>query len=332
MPELTYSQAINAAIREEMRRDKSVFLMGEDVAQGFGGGIFGASTGLLDEFGPERVINTPISEVAIAGAAMGAAWAGMRPIAEYQFADFLSIGLDQIQAGAKFRYTSDKGEAGCAMVLRTPFGAGIGAGMSHSQSSEAWVANIPGLTIAMPSTPYDAKGLLKSAIRSNDPVIFFESINLYQGATGHVPDEEYLVPIGKADVKRIGSDVTIIATGAMVPEALAAADQLQSTTGLSAEIVDPRTLLPLDQHTIVESVRKTGKVVIVHEAPVTGGIGGEIAAVIAEHAFEYLKAPIRRVGAPFTPVPSNRRLEHEEYLPTSSRILDVVNRVVLGKG
>jgi pyruvate/2-oxoglutarate/acetoin dehydrogenase E1 component len=332
MREITYVEAINEAIGEEMRRDPRVFLMGEDVRHGPAGGIFGAAKGLYEEFGDERVIDTPLSELAISGAAAGAALIGLRPIAEIMFADFLAICMDIIANGAaKYRWASG-GKDGCPVVYRAAFGAGVGATGSHSQSPEAWFMNIPGLTLIMPSTPYDAKGLLKAAIRHNDPVIFFEHKLLYRRLKGVVPEEEYLLPIGKADVKRQGEDVTVVATGAMVHEALAAADVLAKEEGISAEVVDPRTLLPLDTETILRSVEKTSRVIIVHEAPVTGGFGAEVAAIIAEKALESLDAPVLRVGGPFCPVPANRNMEKNYYLPDAARIVQAVKSLRYGLG
>jgi len=327
MRELGYVEAINEAIREEMRRDGRVFLMGEDVRFGHGGGLFGASKGLYEEFGEERVIDTPLSELAISGAAAGAAFMGLRPVAEIQFADFLAICMDQIVNGvAKYRWVSN-GRHGCPVVYRAAYGAGVGAALNHSQSPEAWFMNVPGLTVIMPSTPYDAKGLLKAAIRSDDPVIFFEHKFLYRRLKGPVPEEEYVLPIGRADVKREGADVTLIATGAMVHQALAAADALQAADGIAAEVVDPRTLLPLDEETILASVRKTGRAVIVHEAPVTGGFGAEVAALLAGKALDHLDAPVVRVGAPFAPVPANRNLEKQYYLPDAQKIAAAVRTI-----
>ena len=324
MPDLTYVEAINQALKEEMRRDSRVFLMGEDVRFGHGGGLFGASQDLYEEFGEERVIDTPLSELAISGAAAGAALRGLRPVAEIQFGDFLAICMDQIANGAaKFRWASG-GRDACPVVYRAAYGAGVGAGLNHSQSPEAWFMNVPGLTMVMPSTPYDAKGLLKAAIRYDDPVIFLEHKILYRRLRGPVPEAEYIIPIGKAEVKREGEDVTLIATGAMVHQALAAADILEKTKGIAAEVVDPRTLLPLDEDTLVASVRKTTKAVIVHEAPTRGGFGAEIAAVLAERAMDYLDGPILRVGAPFCPVPANRNLEKAYYVPNADKIVEAV--------
>lgn len=328
MREISYVDAINEAMKEEMRRDPSVFLMGEDVRYGHGGGIFGASKDLFEEFGEERVIDTPLSELAISGAAAGAAYVGMRPIADMGFADFMAITMDIVANGAaKFRWASD-GKYGCPVVYRAACGAGVGAALHHSQSPEAWMMNFPGLTIVMPSTPYDAKGLLKSAIRYDDPVIFFEHKFLYRRLNGEVPEEEYLIPLGKADIKRDGEDLTIIATGAMVHQALEAAEQLESEDGLAVEVVDPRTLQPLDSETIVQSVQKTSRAIIVHEAPITGGFGAEVAALIAQEAIDYLDAPIVRVAAPFCPVPANRNLERNLYLPNASKIVAAVREIV----
>jgi pyruvate dehydrogenase E1 component beta subunit len=320
MREITFLEAINEALHEEMARDERVFIMGEDIRIGYGkGGAFGATKGLVAKFGPERVIDTPISESAIAGTAVGAALWGMRPIAEIMFSDFLALAMDHIaNSAAKMRYAY-AGEAIVPIVFRMACGAGVGAALHHSQSPEAWITNVPGLKVVMPSTPHDAKGLLKSAIRDDNPVVFFEHKLLYSRLKGFIPEEEYLVPLGKADIKRAGDDLTIIATGAMVHQALAAAEIL-AQDGVKAEVLDPRTLVPLDKATIFQSIEKTGRVVIVHEAPKTGGIGGEIAAIIAEEAFYSLDAPIKRVGAPFTPVPAHPILE-KFYLPNADKIV-----------
>jgi pyruvate/2-oxoglutarate/acetoin dehydrogenase E1 component len=327
MAEITYVEAVNQAMCEEMRRDPSVFLMGEDVQTGYGGGVFGASKGMLEEFGPERVIDTPLAELAISGAAGGAAYFGMRPIAEIQFADFLGICHDQIQGSmAKYRWASGGG-FGCPVVYRGAFGAGVGAGPNHSQSPEAWFGNTPGLTIVMPSTPSDAKGLLKAAIRCDDPVIFLEHKLLYRRLKEEMPEGDHIVPLGKGDIKRAGSDVTVVATAAMVQEALTAAEQL-AAEGIELEVIDPRTVMPLDVELITESVNRTGHAVIVHEAPVRGGIGGEIAAVIAEHCQPQLRGPVLRVGAPWTPVPANRHLERTTYLPNADDIVTAIRRTL----
>jgi len=319
MKELTFVEAINEALHEEMARDERVYVIGEDVRIGYGrGGVFGATNGLYARFGPDRVIDTPISESAIAGTSVGAALWGMRPVAEIMFADFLPLAMDHIaNSAAKMRYAY-AGEAMVPAVFRMAIGAGVGAALHHSQSPEAWILNVPGLKVVMPSTPADAKGLLKSAIRDNNPVVFFEHKFLYSRLKGPVPEGEHLIPLGKGDIKREGKDVTIIAWGAVLHEALAAAASLEKE-GIQAEVLDPRTLLPLDKEIILESVKKTSRVVIVHEAPTFGGFGGEIGAMIAEEAFYSLDAPIKRVGAPFTPVPVSPILERF-YIPSAERI------------
>ncbi len=316
---MTYLEAINTALREEMSRDPSVFVLGEDV--GVFGGCFGVTQGLLDAFGPERVLDTPISETAIIGASVGAAAAGLRPVAEIMFMDFMGVCMDEIfNQAAKIRYMFG-GKAAIPMTLRTPCGAGLGAAAQHSQSMEAWFAHIPGLKVVMPSTPADAKGLLTSAIRDDNPVIFIEHKMLY-GVKGSVPDGEYAIPLGKGDVKREGSDVTVVATSLMVHKALAAAETL-AEEGVEVEVVDPRCLVPLDQDTILKSVAKTGKLVVVHEAVKSGGIGGEIAAIVAEEGFDFLDAPIRRIGAPFAPIPFASNLE-KAYIPSEETIIEAV--------
>jgi pyruvate dehydrogenase E1 component beta subunit len=323
MSNLTYREAIREALREEMRRDERVFIMGEDVANY--GGSFRVTQGLLAELGPERIFDTPLSESAIVGAAVGASLMGMRPVAEVMFADFSTIAMDAIvNHAAKMHYMSG-GEVSAPLVLRMAYGGGLRFAAHHSQSVEAWLTNVPGLTILMPATPADAKGLLKAAIRTPNPVIFLEHKLLYN-SKGEVPEGDYLVPIGKADVKRPGDGVTIVATGLMVDRALGAARSL-ARDGVSAEVIDLRSLQPLDEETILASVEKTGRLVIVHEAPVRGGFGGEIAAVVATRAFGYLDAPIQRVGAPWTPVPFGPTLE-ETYLPKESDIVKAVRSVV----
>jgi pyruvate/2-oxoglutarate/acetoin dehydrogenase E1 component len=327
MKEITYLEAINEALFEEMERDERVFVLGEDVAVGYGGGgVFGVTRGLAERFGTQRVIDTPLSEVAIAGAAIGAALIGLRPVAEIMFADFLSIIMDQlVNNAAKMRWTLN-GEWDVPIVYRAAYGAGIGAGFHHSQSFEAWVAGIPGLKVVMPSDPKDAKGLLKTAIRDNDPVIFLEHKLLYKRASGPVPEEEYTIPFGKGEIKRCGSDLTIISTGAMVKLALEAAEALEKK-GVSAEVVDPRTIQPLDEELIVESVKKTGRAVIVQEAPVFCGFGGEIAAILADKAIDYLDGPVKRVGSLFTPIPNWIEME-KYYLPSVQKVLDAAGEVI----
>ncbi len=306
MREITYAEAIREALREEMTRDDSVFLFGEDV--GTYGGAFGVSYGLIDEFGEERVRDTPISEAGIVGAATGAALVGMRPVAEIMFMDFTTIAMDQlVNQAAKIRFMFG-GKAKVPLVLRTPAGCGTGAAAHHSQSLEAWFVHVPGLKVVMPSTPYDVKGLLLASIRDDNPVVFVEHKLLYK-IKGPVPEEEYTIPLGVADVKRPGRDVTIVATSIMVHRALEAAETL-TQEGVEAEVVDPRTLKPFDDETITNSVIKTGRVLIVHEACKTGGVGAEIAARIMDsEAFDYLDAPIKRLAGLDIPVPYNRTLE-----------------------
>ena len=327
MREITYIDAINAALLEEMKRDERVFVLGEDVAVGYsGGGIFGVTKGLFEKFGPDRVIDTPLSEVAISGAAVGAALVGLRPVAEIMFADFLAIIMDQlVNNAAKMRWALN-GEWDVPIVYRMAYGAGIGAGFHHSQSFEAWVSHIPGLKVVLPSGPADAKGLLKAAIRDNDPVIFMEHKLLYKRSKGPVPEGDYTIPLGKGDVKRPGKDITIIATGAMVRLAMKASEILH-TKGVSAEVIDPRTIQPLDGELILGSVKKTGRAIIVHEAPVFGGFGGEIAALLADRGIDYLDAPVKRVGSLFTPIPSWIEMERY-YLPSVEKILSAVGEVI----
>lgn len=307
MRELTTAQAIREALAEALTEDPNVFVMGEDI--GVYGGAFGVTFGLIDQFGPERIRDTPISEAAIAGAAVGAALLGMRPVAEIQFSDFLTNAMDPIVSqAAKNRYMFG-GKATVPMVVRTPGGAGTGAAAQHSQSLEAWFAHVPGLKVVLPGTPADAKGLLKSAIRDENPVIFFEHKLLYR-VKGPVPeDPNFSVPLGKAAVVREGTDVTLVSYSYTLQKALTAAEQLEEA-GIDVEVVDVRTLLPLDRDTIIASVKKTGRLVVAHEAVQHGGFGGEIVATVAESAaFEYLRAPVRRVGGLLTPIPTNKELE-----------------------
>jgi pyruvate/2-oxoglutarate/acetoin dehydrogenase E1 component len=327
MREITYVEAINEALTEEMERDERVFIFGEDISIGYGGGgIFGATRGLAEKFGPERVIDTPLSEIAISGAALGAALVGLRPIAEIMFGDFMSIIMDQLVNNvAKMRWVLND-EVDVPIVYRTAYGAGIGAGFHHSQSFEAWIAHVPGLKVVMPSDPADAKGLLKAAIRDNDPVIFMEHKLLYKRMSGPVPEEEYIIPLGKGDIKRPGEDITIIATGAMVRAALQAAEALEKR-GVEAEIIDPRTIQPFDEELILSSVKKTGRAIIVHEAPVFGGFGGEIAGILADKGIDYLDGPVKRVGAPFTPLPNWIKME-EYYLPNAEKIVTTAHEVI----
>lgn len=324
MREITYAEAIREALAEELRRDPLVYFLGEDI--GVYGGAFGVSRGLLDEFGPERIRDTPISEAAIAGCAVGSAMTGLRPVLEIQFSDFCTIAMDQIvNQAAKARYQFG-GQVKVPMVVRTPGGSGTGAAEQHSQSLEAWFCHVPGLKVVIPSTPYDAKGLLKAAIRDDNPVIFIEQKLLYR-TKGPVPAGDYTIPLGVADVKRSGGDATILTYGRMAPRCLAVADQL-AQEGLDAEVVDVRTLRPLDTPAILASVIKTGRVLIVHEACQTGGFGAELAAVIAEsEAFHYLDAPIRRVCGLDVPIPYNPHLE-ANVVPTEERIRAALRALV----
>ncbi len=328
MREVTYIEAVNEAIVEEMDRDERVFIIGEDITVGYGGGgVFGATRGLLDRFGAERVIDSPLSESALAGCGVGAALVGYRPIVELMFGDFLTIAADQIvNCAAKMRWVLDD-EVDVPIVYRIASGAGVAAGLHHSQSFESWFTNVPGLKVVCPSTPYDAKGLLKSSVRDNDPVLFFEHKLLYKRLKGDVDESEYTVPLGRGDIKREGGDVTIVALGAMVHKALEAADALRKE-GVSAEVVDPRTLLPLDEDIILSSVKKTGRAVVVHEFPVHGGFGGEIAALLADRGIEYLDGPVKRVGGRFCPIPSSFEME-EYYLPSVERIVDAVKETLV---
>ena len=323
MREMTFREALRQALREEMQRDSEVFLIGEDI--GRHGGTFKVTEGLLDEFGPERVLETPISESGFIGAAVGAAIMGMKPVAEIMFVDFITISMDQlINNAAKFCYMYD-GQVSVPMVVRANCGAGVRMGINHSQSFEAWFAHVPGLKVVIPSTPADALGLLKSAIRDPNPVIFLEHKSLYN-SKGPVPEGDYLVPIGKADVKREGTDVTVVAIGAMVPRALAAADRL-GQAGISVEVIDPRSLQPLDEDTIATSACKTGRVVIAQEAAAPCSCGSEIAAVIGRKAFGYLDMPIEMVSEPFTPIPFSPVLE-DFVVPREAQIVEAVERIL----
>ncbi len=314
--EITYAAAVREAMSEEMRRDPRVLLFGEDV--GVYGGAFGVSVGMIEEFGPDRVRDTPISEAAIVGMAAGAALTGLRPIAEIQFSDFLVLALDQLgNQAAKMRYMFG-GKARVPMVVRAPEGSGTGAAAQHCQSQESIYCHFPGLKVVVPSTAYDAKGLLKASIRDDNPVVFLEQKLLYR-KSGPVPEQDYVVPLGRAEVKRKGKDLTVVTWGRMVPMCLEVAAALEKD-GIDLEVVDPRTLVPLDRETIIESVCKTGRVVIVHEAVQTAGYGGEIAAVIADSdAFFHLDAPIRRVAGYDVPIPYNPKLE-KAAVPTPERI------------
>ncbi|MBI1791613.1 MAG: alpha-ketoacid dehydrogenase subunit beta [Acidobacteria bacterium] len=312
----TYLEAIREGMWEEMERDPSVFLLGEDI--GVYGGAFKVTAGMLDHFGERRVVDTPISESAIVGAAIGASLMGLRPVTEMQFSDFITCAYDQIVSfAAKCRY---RWGAAVPIVIRAPSGGGIHGGPFHSQNPEALFTHTPGLKVVAPATAYDAKGLIKSAIRDNDPVLFFEHKALYRRIKEDLPAEEYTVPIGKAKVVREGRDLSIITYGAMVHAAMEAAGTLDSE-GISVEIVDLRTLQPLDDDTILASVRKTSKVIVLHEATLSGGVGGEVSSRISERAFEHLDGPIVRIAAPDTPVPFSPPLE-EAFLPNAEKIVE----------
>ena len=302
---IMYREALNEAIKEEMRRDPTVFMVGEGIAEK--GGSFRVSVGLLDEFGPERVVDTPICEASFTGLGVGAAIVGCRPIVEILFVDFATLIMDQlVNQAAKYDFMSG-GRGRVPMVVRTQGGSGNGLAAQHSQSLEAWFYHVPGLAVVMPSTPYDAKGLLKSAIRSDGPVVFIEHKLLYT-SKGEVPTEEYIVPLGKAEVKREGGDLTLVSYSRHVVVCLEAAEML-SNEGISVEVVDLRTLSPLDKETVLASVRKTSRAIVVHEACKRGGVGGDVAAMIMEEAFDYLDAPVVRVAGLDTPIPFNLALE-----------------------
>ena len=321
MTETRYIKAINEALHEEMTRDENVVIIGEDV--GAPGGAFGGTRGLLQAFGDKRVKDTPISESAIVGLALGAAMKGLRPVVEVMFADFLPVCMDQIvNQIAKTRFMFG-GQFAAPLVIRAPGGAGLNAGPQHSQSLEAWFAHIPGLKVVMPATPADAKGLLKSAIRDNDPVLVLEHKALY-ASSGDVPAGEYLVPIGKADVRRTGKDVTIVTLSRMVLDSLEAAETL-AAHGIDVEVIDLRSISPLDRQAIFSSVEKTSRLVIAHEAVKSFGIGAEISAMVSEEMIDVLDAPILRVGAPFSPVPFS---QEREYLPNAADIVRAVEKVM----
>jgi acetoin:2,6-dichlorophenolindophenol oxidoreductase subunit beta len=318
MREVTLGQAIRETLAEEMRRDPLVFIMGEDVAEA--GTAFKVLVGLVDEFGPNRVIDSPISEAAITGLGVGGAMTGVRPVIDIMFGDFIGLAMDQIvNQAAKVHYMSG-GKLKVPLVVRTTLGATRRTGAQHSQSLHAWVSHVPGLKVVLPSTPYDAKGLLKTAIRDDNPVIFFEDKMMYQ-LKGLVPDEDYTIPFGVADIKRAGTDVTIVATSSMVQIALAAAELLEPL-GISAEIIDPRTTVPLDKEALIESAKKTSRAIIVDEGYEQYGVTAEMAAVIADGAFYYLDAPVKRLGAMNVPVPFSPVLE-DLTVPTAQSVVEL---------
>jgi 2-oxoisovalerate dehydrogenase E1 component beta subunit len=322
MAVITYLEAIRQALFDEMARDERVFLMGEDV--GAYGGAFKVTEGLLDRFGEQRVIDTPISEQAIVGSAIGASYMGMRPVCEIQFIDFIASCFDMLtNFAATSRYRNG---AGVPIVVRGPCGGGVGGGPFHSLNPEAFFLNTPGLKMVEPSTAYDAKGLLKAAIRDDDPVLYFEHKFLYRRIKDEVPDEDYVVPIGKAAIRRSGSDMTIITFGAMVYTALEAAKAM-ADQGVEVEVLDLRSLAPLDRDAILESVARTSRVLLLYEATLTGGIGGELAAIISEHAFEYLDAPVMRIASADAPVPYAPPLE-TVFLPSVTKVVEAARRLV----
>ncbi len=323
MPELTYREAVRDTLATAMREDEDVFIMGEDIAEM--GGSMGVTQGLLDEFGPERVRNTPISEMAIVGAGIGAAMQGMRPVVEIMYEDFLTLSLEQIvNQAAKHRYMSG-GQLKVPLTIRTQGGAGWSPGAQHAQQLEAWLVHIPGLKVVFASTPEDVRGLLWSSIYDDNPVIFFEHRTLY-GIKANVPEEMEPIPLGRARVHREGEDVTVIATGRLVHESLAAAEKAEEE-GVSVEVVDPRTLQPLDEDTLVGSVKKTNRAVVAHEAVTRMGFGAEVAAVLQLQAFDWLDAPIERVGAKFVPLPFAPVME-EFVVPHSEDVLEAIRRTV----
>lgn len=321
MKEISYIEAISEALMEEMERDKNVFILGEDV--GVYGGAFRVTEGFYEKFGEWRVLDTPLSESGFTGAAIGAALMGMRPVVEMQFADFISCAFDQIVNVAAKNYYRWGGAT--PIVIRAPFGGNVHGGSFHSQCPEAWFFHCPGLKIVAPSMPYDAKGLLKAAIRDDNPVIYLEHKYLYRRIKENIPEDDFIVPIGKADIKREGRDITIITYGAMVHTALEAAKLLEGKE-IDIEVLDLRTLLPLDKEAIFSSVKKTNKAMILHEATKTGGIGAEVASIISEEMFDYLDGPIIRITAPDTPVPYSPPME-EFYIPKVSDVIKAAEKL-----
>jgi pyruvate/2-oxoglutarate/acetoin dehydrogenase E1 component len=321
--ELTFGEAIREALAEELRRDPRVFMIGEDIAEA--GTTFKVLNGLVEEFGPERIIDSPISEPGITGLGVGAAMTGMRPIVDLMFGDFLTLAMDQmVNQAAKIHYMSG-GKLRVPMVLRTTMGAGRRSAAQHSQSLHAWMSHIPGLKVVVPATPYDAKGLMKSAIRDENPVVVFEDKMMYKSVKGPVPEDEYTIPLGVADIKRAGTDITLVATSSMVHTALDAAKMLDEI-GISAEVVDPRTLIPLDKETLIESAKKTSRVIVIDEGYEQYGVTAELASIIADGAFYYLDAPVKRIGAmnvpiPFSPVLEDLTIPNAEKIVATAKLL-----------
>ncbi len=324
MATLNNIEAITRTLQEEMRRDPNIFITGEDV--GVRGGVFRATKGLIEEFGDKRVVDSPLSELSIAAIGIGAALYGLRPVCEMQFADFMAPAFNQIiNEAAKFRYRSN-GAWFCPLIIRAPYGGGIGGGLYHSQSVEAFYAHVPGLYVVAPATPYDVVGMLRYAFRVNDPVLFLEHKKAYRLIKGEVPDDYYTVPFSKAEIKRAGTDLTVVAYGLMLHLALEAAQRV-AADGISVEVVDPRTLNPLDKDTILNSVKKTSKALIVHEDNLTLGLGAEIAAIIAGEAFESLDAPVMRLGAPDVPaVPFSQPLQ-DFFMPNADKIEQAIRKL-----
>jgi acetoin:2,6-dichlorophenolindophenol oxidoreductase subunit beta len=315
---ITFGQAVNEAIAEEMRRDPTVFMMGEDIAEA--GTTFKVLKGLVEEFGPQRIIDTPISEAGFAGMGVGAAMTGMRPIVDIMFGDFITLTMDQmVNQAAKIHYMSG-GKLKVPMVFRTTLGATRRSGAQHSQSLHAWLCHVPGLKVVIPSTPYDAKGLMKSAIRDDNPVVVFEDKMLFQ-QKGLVPEGEYTLPFGVADIKRTGTDITLVGTSSMVQVALEAAEHL-ADLGISAEVIDPRTLKPLDTGTLIESAKKTSRAIVIDEGHISYGVTGELASIIADGAFYYLDAPVKRLGAMDVPVPFSPPLE-DATVPNPEQVIEM---------
>jgi len=323
VPELTYREAVRDALSQAMRQDEDVFIMGEDIAEM--GGSMGVTQGMLDEFGAERVRNTPISEMAIVGAGIGAAMQGMRPVVEIMYQDFLTLSMEQLVNQAAKHRTMSGGQLKVPLTIRTQGGAGWSPGAQHAQQLEAWFVHVPGLKVVFPSTPEDVRGLLWSAIYDDNPVVFFEHRLLYP-LKGEVPEEIEPIPFGQARVMREGTDVTVVAIGRMVPESLQAAEQAEEE-GISVEVIDPRTLLPLDEEALVRSVQKTNRVVTAHEAVTRGGVGAEITAVLQHQAFDYLDAPIERVGAKFAPLAFAPAME-QWAVPHAADVLEAIKRTV----
>ncbi len=319
MAEKQMIEAVHDAMFEEMKRDSSIIVMGEDVG---GGGVFRATEGFKAEFGEARCMDTPLAEAAIVGAAIGASLNGIRPIAEMQFADFSHPAFDQIVSEAARLHYRSNGAWSCPITIRTPYGAGIHGGPYHSQSIEAFYAHVPGLKVIAVATPYDAKGLLKSAIRDPNPVLFLEHKKAYRLYRQEIPDDDYTIPIGEADIKREGTDITLVTYGMMVHHSLKAAETLQSEDGVSVEVIDLRSISPWDKERVLESVKKTGKVLIVYEDNITGGFGAEISATIAQEAFEYLDAPIIRVASPDVPIAPYSGILEEYILPNVEKIAE----------